>query len=421
MNNEGEPLHSDRSAWNVVDFANEHARDINDSTLKRHLPTPGTAGNIARDDGTNWQSVELVAYVPFAPTARGDLIAANTTPTWARLALSGSTGSIFTRDANDPVWSSYFISGAAGETLTFNKSLTLTGVNGRSLTLTNSLVVQGGGTTTLSSSGAYTLTIPKTGTAVIGTGTISRIAEWVTDANTIQASTLIKSGAGVLTLSAGGAYTLTIPETGTTALLATTNIFTAKQTIADSATISPLNITERSAAPSSPASNDIYLDDGTNTASTSPGWRRYTGAAWEDMGAVESSIAALGAHASRVTTQTIATSWGDDYVTFTSEVLDQDSYFDLGGQPTRFTIPDTGWYVISGYVIWDNAAASKSIGIHRNRTEMLAQERSMTGGAGEHTSIGGVFYLTSGNYVELYVSTEFGDDLETAHFYIARI
>lgn len=58
-----------------------------------------------------------------------------------------------------------------------------------------------------------------------------------------------------------------------------------KLTIGDSATIPPLNITERSAAPSSPTTGDIYLDDGTNTASTTPGWRRYTGAVWEDVSA----------------------------------------------------------------------------------------------------------------------------------------
>lgn len=53
----------------------------------------------------------------------------------------------------------------------------------------------------------------------------------------------------------------------------------------DSATDSPLNITERSAAPSAPGANDVYLDDGTNTASGNPGWRRYTGATWEDVSA----------------------------------------------------------------------------------------------------------------------------------------
>ena len=48
----------------------------------------------------------------------------------------------------------------------------------------------------------------------------------------------------------------------------------------------PLRISESSAAPSSGVNNDMYLDDGTNTASGSPGFRRYTGSAWEDVGAV---------------------------------------------------------------------------------------------------------------------------------------
>lgn len=58
-----------------------------------------------------------------------------------------------------------------------------------------------------------------------------------------------------------------------------------KVTIPDSASEPPLNVTERSTAPSAPAAGDIYLDDGTNTATGSPGWRRYNGAAWEDVGA----------------------------------------------------------------------------------------------------------------------------------------
>src|SRR5262249_40552915 len=48
-----------------------------------------------------------------------------------------------------------------------------------------------------------------TGVVSTMTGTSGRITEW-SDATTIDASTLIKSGAGVLTLSAAGAVTLTI-------------------------------------------------------------------------------------------------------------------------------------------------------------------------------------------------------------------
>ncbi len=45
----------------------------------------------------------------------------------------------------------------------------------------------------------------------------------------------------------------------------------------------PLAIAERSSEPSAPISGDIYLDDGTNTASGKPSFRRYTGSAWEDI------------------------------------------------------------------------------------------------------------------------------------------
>jgi hypothetical protein len=59
--------------------------------------------------------------------------------------------------------------------------------------------------------------------------------------------------------------------------------------VPDSAVTPPLNITERSAPPSTPAVDDLYLDDGTNTASGSPGWRRCVSIGpnvWEDVGAV---------------------------------------------------------------------------------------------------------------------------------------
>ena len=83
------------------------------------------------------------------------------------------------------------------------------------------------------------------GAGVDGTGTATRVAEWQ-DSNTLQAASLIKSGSGILTLSAAadqtlmltgggtlalGGFTLTVPATGTAALLATANVFTVNQTI----------------------------------------------------------------------------------------------------------------------------------------------------------------------------------------------
>lgn len=54
--------------------------------------------------------------------------------------------------------------------------------------------------------------------------------------------------------------------------------------MADDGTTPPWQMTARSAPPTTPLTGDIYLDDGTNTTSGNPGLRRYTGAAWEDIG-----------------------------------------------------------------------------------------------------------------------------------------
>lgn len=53
---EGTPLHGDRSAWDTTDHADEHARDIDENSMKRHLPAPGNIGNSIYDDGSKWYS-----------------------------------------------------------------------------------------------------------------------------------------------------------------------------------------------------------------------------------------------------------------------------------------------------------------------------------------------------------------------------
>ncbi len=55
-------------------------------------------------------------------------------------------------------------------------------------------------------------------------------------------------------------------------------------TVSDSATTPPLKITARSAAPSTPSAQQIYLDDGTNVSSTKSLLRRWTGSAWQNIG-----------------------------------------------------------------------------------------------------------------------------------------
>jgi hypothetical protein len=65
---------------------------------------------------------------------------------------------------------------------------------------------------------------------IYGTGIVGQVAEFVTNTKTLQAANLI-APANLLTLVAGAPYSLTIPATGTTALLATANVFTTQQMI----------------------------------------------------------------------------------------------------------------------------------------------------------------------------------------------
>lgn len=51
----------------------------------------------------------------------------------------------------------------------------------------------------------------------------------------------------------------------------------------NSATTAPIRLHEISATPGNPIIHDIYLDDGTNTSSGNPGFRRYNGSGWEDI------------------------------------------------------------------------------------------------------------------------------------------
>jgi hypothetical protein len=53
---EGKSLHGDKSAWDTTDNAGEHAKDIDEGSLRRHLPLPGNVGNTIYDDGTKWYS-----------------------------------------------------------------------------------------------------------------------------------------------------------------------------------------------------------------------------------------------------------------------------------------------------------------------------------------------------------------------------
>lgn len=63
-------------------------------------------------------------------------------------------------------------------TLTLGASGGTINLAGNTLTLAGNLITSGGGNITLAAGGAYTLTIPKTGTVPVGTGSANRLAYW---------------------------------------------------------------------------------------------------------------------------------------------------------------------------------------------------------------------------------------------------
>lgn len=117
---------------------------------------------------------------------------------------------------------------------------------------------------------------------VNGSGTLLFYAQFpATLRNTIDPSGTVSPA------PASNYYTKTEVDASVAGRVSTTggDTMEPKLTISDSATTAPLNVTERSTAPSSPATGDVYLDDGTNTGSGNAGWRRYNGSAWEDVSA----------------------------------------------------------------------------------------------------------------------------------------
>lgn len=101
-NNEGTPLHGDRSAWNTEDHADEHAKDIDDAALLRHLPAPSAAGTYARDDGSNWQAQLGIILADLLDYTRGAIIRGGAA-TWEALGL-GAADTVLKSDGTDVAW-----------------------------------------------------------------------------------------------------------------------------------------------------------------------------------------------------------------------------------------------------------------------------------------------------------------------------
>ncbi len=187
--------------------------------------------------------------------------------------------------------------------------------------------------------------------------------------------------------------------------------------MADNATTPPWRMTERSSVPSSPSTGDMYLDDGTNTGSGNPGFRRYTGAAWEDVSAGGGGGGLYESYVHLCEEQTQNTNGG----TFTSGAwrtrtlnteTDPDEICTLSSN--QFTL-DAGTYIIRA------TAPAYRVGMHQTRlynttgsTTLLTgtSEKIVTGYSSPHQTrsvLSGRFTVTASQVLELqhYCTTTF--------------
>jgi hypothetical protein len=123
-----------------------------------------------------------------------------------------------------------------------------------------------------------------------------------------------------------------------------------------------------------------------------------------------------GAHVSRVATQSL-TNTTAAAITFDTEVRDDGGYYDAGS-PTRLTITNAGWYVLTGSVQF----AANATGLRRayfrvnNTTDYSVASVNAVSSAGLVTVpvAAAVLYLAAGDYVELWARQDSGGSLNTA-------
>jgi hypothetical protein len=129
-----------------------------------------------------------------------------------------------------------------------------------------------------------------------------------------------------------------------------------------------------------------------------------------------------GCRLTRTTNQTITTGTGGQAaVSFDSEIFDTSNYHDLVTNPTRITIPTTGYYFVRAEISWNTSTSltlRRTI-IQLNGTTFLAAvDQAHTPGAGPgvscNQSVSTLYHFTAGDYVEVLVRQESGSNLDVS-------
>lgn len=93
-------------------------------------------------------------------------------------------------------------------------------------------------------------------------------------------------------------------------------------------------------------------------------------------------------------------------VTFDTEVIDEDNFWDAGA-PTRITIPEDGWYAINGQAAVDsggNDVLILEIRLNGNVVPRLRQDSYPQDPTISVGQVQGIVYLELGDYLELFVT-----------------
>ncbi len=280
---EGIPLHGDRGAWDSINYGPEHAKGIDDGALRRHLPLPGAAGGYARSDGTDWQRVGALPLADLADYARGVVIRGGATDYEAYSAKTNHF--VLIGDGTDIVSRALIAADLPAEYVRLDGTLPLTApwdagpykitaetfesdvaIGAAPLIVTSTTVVTNLNADLLDGEeGAWYAP------ASAISGTAGRVAMFGAGGDTVVDSFLVGPAAHLLTLAAGGAYTLTVPETLIVAGRDVANTFVAVQTFdenilqADAKYIATDQIRARDAgglALYDDGGNGIFIEDG---------------------------------------------------------------------------------------------------------------------------------------------------------------
>jgi len=92
-------------------------------------------------------------------------------------------------------------------------------------------------------------------------------------------------------------------------------------------------------------------------------------------------------------------------ISFSTQIEDTSNFWVIGS-PTRFTIPITGRYLISGNVAWaPNNTGTRRLGIRVNGTTLICNEEVLGSNNEQDMSIATQWFLPATAYVELVVLT----------------